>query len=402
MRNVRSIILILVLFNLALAGLILGLKNESRSVANQTLTTSPHPWPMFHGDAGHTGFANVIGPKTAKLAWRVFIGAEQGNTPNSVAIARNGTIYVAGAHALTALDQLGKITWQTYIPFAQGPAISSDGTIYVAADTSIVAVNPDGQVKWVFKTDGRTIFGPTIAPDDTIYQGSWDHYLYALNPNGQLKWKFKTAGAVSYPPSLAADGTIYLGGGDAHSGPDRYVYALDPRGRLKWKIDTGAIRSGSPVINADETIIYAPASPSLIAITADGQINWSNNQDDSSQPLIGIISPAIGSDGTIYLGNYLGKIIALDPASGKVKWSYQTPPSLTDPLKNGLPSFPIVDQAGTVYVGSVNGQMYAISKTGQVLWSYQTGGKITEASPALGPDGTFYFTSEDGYLYAIK
>ncbi|MFA6341126.1 MAG: PQQ-binding-like beta-propeller repeat protein [Candidatus Paceibacterota bacterium] len=28
--------------------------------------------------------------------------------------------------------------------------------------------------------------------------------------------------------------------------------------------------------------------------------------------------------------------------------------------------------------------------------------RITEASPAIGADGTVYFTSEDGYIYAIN
>lgn len=66
-----------------------------------------------------------------------------------------------------------------------------------------------------------------------------------------------------------------------------------------------------------------------------------------------------------------------------------------------MPSFPVVDKEGTVYIGSVDGKMYAVGKDGKLLWEYQTGNKISEASPAIGPDGTLYFTSMDGYLYAI-
>jgi len=61
----------------------------------------------------------------------------------------------------------------------------------------------------------------------------------------------------------------------------------------------------------------------------------------------------------------------------------------------------LVDKEGTVYIGSVDGKMYAVNKEGKLLWNYQTGGRISEASPAFGSDGTLYFTSKDGYLYAI-
>jgi len=52
----------------------------------------------------------------------------------------------------------------------------------------------------------------------------------------------------------------------------------------------------------------------------------------------------------------------------------------------------------TITYDHINQKMY---KNGQLVWSYQTGNKITEASPAFGADGTLYFTSMDGYLYAI-
>jgi outer membrane protein assembly factor BamB len=64
-----------------------------------------------------------------------------------------------------------------------------------------------------------------------------------------------------------------------------------------------------------------------------------------------------------------------------------------------VPEFRIQD--GTSYFGSVDYKFYAIDKDGKVKWSYETGGKIMEASPAIGADGTVYFTSEDGYVYAI-
>jgi outer membrane protein assembly factor BamB len=126
-----------------------------------------------------------------------------------------------------------------------------------------------------------------------------------------------------------------------------------------------------------------------------------------SQPLpgkdeiAGIITPAISSDGTIYIGNAQGILSAIDPKTQEVKWTYQTGVDPKQPGFYGLPSFPLVDKEGTVYIGSVDGKMYAVSKEGKLLWKYQTGNRISESSPAFGSDGTLYFTSMDGYLYAI-
>jgi len=352
--------------------------------------------------------------------------------------------------------------WSKSYQGTKGPALAEDGTIYFLSQDTIVALENNGNEKWRFKTDGNTGFGPTIGPDGTIYQGSWDGYFYALNADGTLKWKYKTAGAISYPASIDENGTIYLGGGDAHSGPDGNLYAFNPDGSLKWKYDTKALRVGSPAIGSDG-LIYVAAAPSLFVFDSSGNLKWKKGpevgfqnvqgvsvgdcggpplppcsgmdqpqngnmpqpaagcgapplppcngvqpqNENMLQPVpgkdevAGIITPAIASDGTIYIGNAQGILSAIDSKTQEVKWTYQTG---VDPNQSGfygLPSFPLVDKEGTVFIGSVDGKMYAVNKEGKFLWEYQTGGRISEASPAFGSDGVFYFTSKDGYLYAM-
>ena len=65
-------------------------------------------------------------------------------------------------------------------------------------------------------------------------------------------------------------------------------------------------------------------------------------------------------------------------------------------------SSPAIGSDGTVYVGSEDTKLYAINgKTGVKLWEFKTGGPV-ESSPAIGPDGTVYVGSNDNKLYAIK
>ena len=65
-------------------------------------------------------------------------------------------------------------------------------------------------------------------------------------------------------------------------------------------------------------------------------------------------------------------------------------------------SSPAIGSDGTVYVGSVKGNLCAINgKTGAKLWEFETGYRV-DSSPAIGSDGTVYVGSDDNKIYAIK
>ncbi|MBN2288631.1 MAG: PQQ-like beta-propeller repeat protein, partial [Candidatus Glassbacteria bacterium] len=63
-------------------------------------------------------------------------------------------------------------------------------------------------------------------------------------------------------------------------------------------------------------------------------------------------------------------------------------------------SCPAIAADGTVYFGSHNGCLYAINPDGTLVWQFWTGGKIMK-SPVIDTDGTVYIGSDDNYLYAL-
>ena len=65
-------------------------------------------------------------------------------------------------------------------------------------------------------------------------------------------------------------------------------------------------------------------------------------------------------------------------------------------------SSPAIGSDGTVYVGSFEVKLYAINgKTGVKIWEFDAGTYVN-SSPAIGSDGTVYVGSADNKLYAIK
>jgi len=83
---------------------------------------------------------------------------------------------------------------------------------------------------------------------------------------------------------------------------------------------------------------------------------------------------------------------------GTVLWEFKT--------GGRVISSPAIGSDGTVYVGSMDKKLYAINgKSGVKLWEFKTGDGVfsgVDSSPAIGSDGTVYVGSIDHKLYAIK
>ncbi|MEK7789977.1 MAG: PQQ-binding-like beta-propeller repeat protein, partial [Planctomycetota bacterium] len=80
------------------------------------------------------------------------------------------------------------------------------------------------------------------------------------------------------------------------------------------------------------------------------------------------------------------------PQTNNLKWSFKIDTRIT--------SSPAVGLDGTIYVGSIDGRLYAINPDSTTKWAFQVGSEIT-ASPAIGDDGTIYVGSRDKKMYAI-
>src|ERR1051326_985051 len=108
-------------------------------------------------------------------------------------------------------------------------------------------------------------------------------------------------------------------------------------------------------------------------------------------------SPAVGRDGTIYVGSSDGRLNAVH-SDGTPYWSYLT--------HGAVIASPALARDETVYFGSLGRSLYAVqadagSSSGKLLWSVPTGGEIY-SSPAVGVDGTIYVGSLDHMLYAVR
>ena len=141
-------------------------------------------------------------------------------------------------------------------------------------------------------------------------------------------------------------------------------------GTEKWQFNAGAFVASSPAVGADGTIYVGSEDDYLYAINPDGSYKWAfptGNYVDSS--------PAVGADGTVYVGSG-DEVYAIHP-NGKLKWMY------TLGAYVGASS-PAVGADSTIYIGSDDYSVYAINSGGGLKWSFETDNPVF-SSPAVGP-----------------
>ena len=151
---------------------------------------------------------------------------------------------------------------------------------------------------------------------------------------------------------------------------------------------TGGTIFSSPAIGPDGTIYIGSNDNKLHAINSDGSAKWTFTTGDWVDS-----TPAIGPDGTIYFGSWDNQIYALNPNDGSKLWDFNTSSSII--------ASPAIGVDGRIYFGSKDEFFYALESNGSLAWETYVGNAIT-SSAAIGQDGTIYFGDENGTFHALN
>lgn len=340
--------------------------------------------------AGETVSKNAVLTMTNLLGtkkWEFQTGLENGvkSIYSSPAVNDDETVYIGAAdgvlYAINGKTGVEKWRFQTGAEIESSPAISDDSTVYVGSkDFRLYALDGvTGNKKWEFVTKGEVNSSPAIGEDGTIYVGSNDGFLYAINPStGVRKWGFKIGDRVYASPSISSTGVIVIGSYDGK------IYGVEAStGEKKWEyVDVrleGSRYRTSAAISYDG-VAYIPGRRIMYAIECStGYLKWSKD------PSIDGISRIINTDGSICVGGFV-----YDRQIGNLRVLRD----LTGPSAIGAD--------GTMYIGGADSLWAINSTTGDIRWRHYTGAvRRVTSSPTIGPNGTIYFGSENGKIYAL-
>jgi outer membrane protein assembly factor BamB len=245
------------------------------------------------------------------------------------------------------------------------PAISTiDGTIYTATLAGLIAgVCPNGVQRFALSTLGvqsSPAMGDVSGPYTTVYYGGDDRQLRAIRSDGALLWSFSASGSILNAPAVAmANGitsAIYIA--------DRggFVFKVSSAGQavsgFNFPGPVGPMQS-SPALASDPT---NAAIPRLYVGSDDGNLYAVNGNTGAvvwAFPTGGAIvsSPAVAVGST-------QPVIVVGSNDGNVYFvvdSGALPTQMAEfPIGAAVRSSPALGADGTDYVGADDGRLYAI------------------------------------------
>jgi outer membrane protein assembly factor BamB len=220
----------------------------------------------------------------------------------------------------------------------------------------------------------------------------------ALKPPFRPVWTYRAGSLVEFPPSIGF-GRLYL---STNSGK---LAAVNMKtGKRAWTYLSGRCVAASPAVGPYEHgTVYAvflnkppcnargsSMTGKVIAFRAGfGRIRWQKTIAPSeSSPLL------VGN--RLYVGDWDGRVWALDARTGRTIWRYPT----RGPIKGA-----IAFAGGRLYIGSYDGHVYCLgAQTGRLIWKAAAqrrlyGGSRFYSTPAVAY-GRIYIGSTDGRVYS--
>lgn len=304
----------------ALALILLGACSGGRQPAGNDATgaIAGDEWTNPGGGDGklrYSGLTDIDASNVSRLglAWDADLGTGRGIEATPVFV--NGVLYTTGVAGRTyAFDgATGKELWRFE------PIIANHAWRAACCD----AVNRGLAVR-----------------NGLVYVAALDGRLYALDAKtGAVRWQVDTVedhkrGITSTgAPELAGD-VVLIGNGGAEYDVRGYVSAFDvATGALRWRFHTVP---RDPRLGAQDHPDLEPAvrtwDPNSRWDIGGGGTPWDAINYD---PLTGLVLVGTGNGGPYHQARrspaggdnlYLSSIVALDPATGRVKWHYQETP----------------------------------------------------------------------------
>jgi len=177
----------------------------------------------------------------------------------------------------------------------------------------------------------------------------------------------------------------YFRGNTIHTGLSSIQGPLT--NKLLWKFSAGDKIQASPAIGPDGTIYVGSDDKWFYAV--DGTTGNQKWKFKVNQPILS--TPAVAPDGNVYIAGQESTLYALT-SGGSLRWSYGTGGSLVGSI--------VIGSDGTIYFGSYDNALYAMIPSGTVKWKFLTTWYIL-STPTIAPDGTIYIGSYDKYMYAV-
>lgn len=292
------------------------------------------------GNGGHIYVEDSLGyfyclTSAGSLEWLFAEFLPVSDACSSAAVGSNGNIYVGSFFNMNVLAPDRSRIW-SYNVYEYGqnasPALDSDNRVYTGTWSALYVFASGGSLEWSYAVNGGTSM-PVLGNDGHIYYGSRyyaDSPFYAFTSSGILDWSYSTEGFSFSCPAMGSDGRIHVGA------MDNKLYAFSSDGVLCWSYETGGDLTNTPAMGSNDGIYIlsslSDGDNNLYALTSVGSLAWSYLTGSS------YASPALGSNGELYIGGGTGDGVAFYCFRDPTSIPTETPPSTETPTITPTPT----------------------------------------------------------------
>jgi len=204
----------------------------------------------------------------------------------------------------------------------------------------------------------------------------------------EITWESATVAHYQYPEIGSYDVTLEVRGSDLASTTAHGTVTVHcGTGILEWEFITADVAESHPALGADGTIYIGSWNGCVYAVNPDGTQKWEYATGGQVQTAL-----AIGDDGTIYVTPGDGFLHALDPADGSRVWRASLP---------GLQARGPALAANGDIIASTKDSLFCCDGSGVRRWAVRLGSP-NGIAPVIASDGTIYQKAGEGTLRAFS
>ena len=296
---------------------------------------------------------------------------------------------------LTAFDRrTGNVLWIKNLKdgVGGGAQLLDNWLFFGASNGLFYALNAEtGKTEWTFPVRVESL-GEPLVHNGVVYFLAGNDILYALKAvSGRKIWVYNRLSSSQLSIRGASrpmvwGKNLYLGFSDGS-----FVALNKKRGTVNWEKNINQNKrfrdvDSSPVSDGQRIYVSSFDGALYCLNPKDGSIYWKVEE--------GGYAPVLIVKDTLYYSTSNGKVMALDRASGKVKWT-------RDGVQGVATGFAFY--RGLLVYGESQGALQILdASTGQQVGEYKTGRGVTSAPALDEKTGDVYFLSASATLYALQ
>ena len=223
--------------------------------------------------------------------------------------------------------------------------------------------------------------------------------LHATSTSGAPLWASDLTPVGDRASEVSGGGIAYGAGRVFVATGYGELIAVDPAsGGVLWRQQLGASVAGAPAVDGDLVYVVGRDSAGWAVDARDGKVRWQLTGTTGGMGMVGSSAPAV-TDRLVLLPNVSGELRAVLKTGGVESWKAQIVGNrlgrayavITD-----VTADPVV-AGDVIYAGNAAGKTYALSQSGETLWTADEGA----LAPVLPVGGSLFLVNDQAELVRL-